>query len=95
MGLGMPLLLVCIYHILPQAELGTLPCAHGRARLAASISNSSASMALQGNDIVEVPKSRLAEGSVDPDLAYQIIHDELMLEARALPPTMCACLSIG
>ena len=30
-----------------------------------------------------IPKDRLASGPVDPDVAYQIVHDELMLEGNA------------
>src|SRR5512133_873280 len=30
-----------------------------------------------------IPKLRLAEGELPPDVAYQIIHDELMLDGNA------------
>ena len=31
----------------------------------------------------EVPKNRLPSGSMDPDTAYQIVHDELLLDGNA------------
>ncbi len=31
----------------------------------------------------EVPKNRLPDGPMDPDTAYQIVHDELMLDGNA------------
>jgi glutamate decarboxylase len=33
--------------------------------------------------IDEVPKNRLPEGPLDPDVAYQIVHDELLLDGNA------------
>ena len=36
----------------------------------------------QADDIVTVPKTEMAEDAVAPQLAYQVIHDELMLEVR-------------
>jgi glutamate decarboxylase len=30
-----------------------------------------------------IPKDRLANGPVDPDVAYQVVHDELMLDGNA------------
>ena len=32
---------------------------------------------------VEVPRFRLAEGQLSPDTAYQVVHDELMLDGNA------------
>jgi len=34
-------------------------------------------------DDEEIPRHRLRESSINPDLAYQIIHDELMLDGNA------------
>lgn len=34
----------------------------------------------QADDIVKVPKDEMAEDAVEAHLAYQLIHDELMLE---------------
>jgi glutamate decarboxylase len=31
----------------------------------------------------EVPRNRLPQGPLDPDIAYQIVHDELMLDGNA------------
>jgi glutamate decarboxylase len=33
--------------------------------------------------IDEVPKNRLPDGPLDPDVAYQIVHDELLLDGNA------------
>jgi glutamate decarboxylase len=33
--------------------------------------------------IDEVPKNRLPDGPLDPDIAYQIVHDELLLDGNA------------
>src|SRR5437899_109964 len=34
-------------------------------------------------DSVHIPRNRLPDGPMPPDLAYQIVHDELMLDGNA------------
>jgi glutamate decarboxylase len=34
-------------------------------------------------DIQQVPKNRLPDGPMDPDVAYQVVHDELLLDGNA------------
>ncbi|MGZ6697520.1 MAG: glutamate decarboxylase, partial [Solirubrobacteraceae bacterium] len=38
--------------------------------------------ALQG-ELSEVPRLRLPDGEMPPDVAYQLVHDELMLDGNA------------
>jgi glutamate decarboxylase len=37
----------------------------------------------QGGETAELPRYRLPAGGMDPDTAYQIVHDELMLDGNA------------
>ena len=34
-------------------------------------------------EAVKIPRHRLPDGELPPDLAYQIIHDELMIDGNA------------
>src|SRR4029077_19124209 len=34
-------------------------------------------------DVAEVPRARLPEHGIDPRAAYQLVHDELMLDGNA------------
>ena len=41
---------------------------------------------------VQVPKNSFPARGIDPDIAYQIVHDELMLEGPEVNPLHCSLL---